>query len=34
MIAYKPENHLALIAQVEAHMGERLLGREEKSHSR
>lgn len=32
MIAYKPENHLALIAKVEAAFGERLLGREEKSH--
>ncbi|HKP98015.1 MAG TPA: NADH-quinone oxidoreductase subunit C [Fibrobacteria bacterium] len=32
MIAYKPENHLPLIAKVEAFLGERLLGREEKSH--
>ncbi len=32
MIVYTPENHLPLIAKVEAHLGERLLGREEKSH--
>jgi NADH-quinone oxidoreductase subunit C len=31
MITYKPENHLTVIAQVEARMGDRLLGREEKS---
>jgi NADH-quinone oxidoreductase subunit C len=32
LIVYKPGNHLAVIAKVEAQMGERLLGREEKSH--
>ena len=32
MITYNPENHLKVIAQVEARMGDRLLGREEKSH--
>ncbi len=32
LIIQKPENQLTLIAKVEAHMGERLLGREEKSH--
>jgi NADH-quinone oxidoreductase subunit C len=32
MIAYTPENHLALIAKVDAFLGDRLLGREEKSH--
>ena len=32
MIIQKPENHLTVIAQVEARMGDRLLGREEKSH--
>ena len=32
MIIYKPENHLTLIAKTEAFMGDRLLGREEKSH--
>jgi NADH:ubiquinone oxidoreductase subunit C len=32
MITYKPENHLSLIAKVGAFLGERLLGREEKSH--
>lgn len=31
MIAYKPENHLTVIAKVDAFAGERLLGREEKS---
>jgi NADH-quinone oxidoreductase subunit C len=32
MIIQQPENHLNLIAKVEAYAGERLLGREEKSH--
>jgi NADH-quinone oxidoreductase subunit C len=32
MIVYQPENHLALIAKVEAFAGDKLLGREEKSH--
>lgn len=32
MIVQKPENHLTVIAQVEACMGDRLIGREEKSH--
>jgi NADH-quinone oxidoreductase subunit C len=32
MIIQKTENHLALIAKVEAYLGDRLLGREEKSH--
>ncbi len=32
MILYQPENHLALIAKVEAFAGDKLLGREEKSH--
>lgn len=32
MLIYKPENHLTLIAKVEAFAGESLLGREEKSH--
>ncbi len=32
MIVYKPENHLQVIAKVETFAGERLLGREEKSH--
>ena len=32
MIVYTPENHLKVIAKVEAFAGERLLGREEKSH--
>ncbi|MDB5047580.1 MAG: NADH-ubiquinone oxidoreductase chain [Fibrobacteres bacterium] len=32
MITYKPENHLSLLAKVEAFAGDRLLGREEKSH--
>jgi NADH-quinone oxidoreductase subunit C len=32
MITYKPENHLTLIAKAEAFLGERMLGREEKSH--
>ena len=32
MIVYQPENHLQVIAKVEAFAGDRLLGREEKSH--
>ena len=32
MIINKPENHLQLIAKVDAYLGERLLRREEKSH--
>jgi NADH-quinone oxidoreductase subunit C len=32
MIAYQPENHLRLIAKAEGFAGDRLLGREEKSH--
>jgi NADH-quinone oxidoreductase subunit C len=32
MIVNQPQNHLQLIAKVEAYAGERLLGREEKSH--
>jgi NADH-quinone oxidoreductase subunit C len=32
MIVYQPENHLSVIAKVEAFAGNRLLGREEKSH--
>jgi NADH-quinone oxidoreductase subunit C len=32
MILYQPENHLQVIAKAEAFLGERLLGREEKSH--
>jgi NADH-quinone oxidoreductase subunit C len=31
MITYKPENHLSLIAKVDAFLGDRLLGREEKT---
>jgi NADH-quinone oxidoreductase subunit C len=32
MITYAPDNHLKVIAKVESRMGDRLLGREEKSH--
>lgn len=32
MIVYQPENNLQVIAKVEAFAGDRLLGREEKSH--
>lgn len=32
MIVQQPENHLQLIAKVDAYLGERLLRREEKSH--
>ena len=32
LIVQNPENHLTVIAKVEAYMGERILGREEKSH--
>lgn len=32
MITYQPENHLQVIAKLEAFAGDKLLGREEKSH--
>jgi NADH-quinone oxidoreductase subunit C len=32
MIRYQPEKHLGLIAKVEEHFGDKLLGRAEKSH--